>query len=251
MGSNLYLEDALKAPINSIDDLTAYYMHEIGIDRNLAELFQLTYFFSRDIAHLDQVRKLDGSDYTNNHSVPVSHFAGAMGLYKYRHNLSPEIIENIALIGAAAIGHDWIEDNPYVLPKTIIEFYDNHNYSQYSQYIANLIQASAKKVFTLQGLQRRLSPREYVPTIIDKPDVVVTLLADRFHNLLTIDGLPPRRQKEIALNTLVYFLPLALSYNYVREGFVLMQYAAQAFNNANESSNILTDFPRPVGIFQL
>ena len=142
---------------------------------------------------------------------------------QYRKSGEPYIIHPILvavivkLIGGdddmviSALLHDTVEDTPIT---------SNDIEKKFGKKIRNLVDGltkiteireeelisstSDKKIIT-----SALSFRKMLITSIDDVRVLVIKLCDRVHNLLTLDALKPQKQKRIAEETLVVYVPIA------------------------------------------
>ncbi len=109
---------------------------------------------------------------------------------------------------AAALLHDVVEDTDVTLDDIRQAFGDE---------IATLVDGVTKLhlVGSLPRTRERLdkanaeSLRKMFLAMINDVRVVIIKLADRLHNMRTLDAIPPQRQREIAQETLEIFAPLA------------------------------------------
>jgi GTP pyrophosphokinase len=110
---------------------------------------------------------------------------------------------------ASALLHDLVEDTPVSIEKIYQEFGKEVGFIVESltklQKISPFIDlglSSTKKELTLLNLKRL-----FVSTSKDIR-VIIIKLADRLHNLRTIDCLPEEKKKRIALETLDFYVPI-------------------------------------------
>jgi GTP diphosphokinase / guanosine-3',5'-bis(diphosphate) 3'-diphosphatase len=113
---------------------------------------------------------------------------------------------------AAALLHDVIEDTPVGLER--IE-------SEFGERVARLVDGvtklgripwttdDAESFKSREKAQQAESLRKMFLAMIDDIGVVLIKLADRLHNMRTLDSLPPEKQKRIALQTMEIYAPLA------------------------------------------
>jgi len=111
----------------------------------------------------------------------------------------------------AAILHDVVEDTPY----TIYYIKD-----EFGEEVANLVEGLTKIVeirgnslvpsYSNEKLAKSaLTFRKMLTSSIKDIRVLVIKLCDRLHNMLTLEALPPHKQKRIAEETLVVYAPIA------------------------------------------
>ncbi len=111
----------------------------------------------------------------------------------------------------AALLHDVVEDTPYTLEdiKTL-----------FGEEVALLVEGLTKIVEIREDelipsssneklVKSALSFRKMLLVSIKDMRVLVVKLCDRLHNMLTLDALPPKKQKRIAEETLVVYAPIA------------------------------------------
>ena len=111
----------------------------------------------------------------------------------------------------AAILHDVVEDTPYSIE------YITENFSPS---VAHLVEGLTKIVEIRQSslipsssneklTKSAMTFRKMLLASIKDIRVLVIKLCDRLHNMLTLDPLPPHKQKRIAEETLVVYTPIA------------------------------------------
>jgi len=112
---------------------------------------------------------------------------------------------------AAAVLHDVVEDTDY----TIYYIKD-----KFGKDVANLVEGLTKIVEIRQTslipstsneklTKSAMTFRKMLLASIQDIRVLVIKLCDRLHNMLTLDALPPHKQKRIAEETLVVYTPIA------------------------------------------
>lgn len=104
---------------------------------------------------------------------------------------------------AAALLHDVVEDTPYTLDD--IE-------RMFGETIARIVDgltkiANLKKDMNIS--QQAENFRKMLLTLHDDVRVIIIKIADRYHNLLTLDSMPEQKQVKIASETLYIYAPLA------------------------------------------
>jgi guanosine-3',5'-bis(diphosphate) 3'-pyrophosphohydrolase len=138
-------------------------------------------------AHSGQLRK-SGKDYFTNHCLPVAEHILALGM-------------DTPLICAALL-HDTLEDTTTT--------YDDLK-KNFGQDIADLVDGVSKVGrIQYQGNERHVeSLRKFFVSVAKDVRVVILKLADRWHNLETLQYLKPERQQHIALESIMIHAPLA------------------------------------------
>jgi GTP pyrophosphokinase len=160
-----------------------------SIHKNLAEddkiLIERAYYFSKK-AHAPQVRK-SGEPYFNH--------VYATGLMLAKLQMDAKTI-------AAGIMHDVLEDTPVTAEEMTAIF---------GTEIVFLVQGVTKLgTLKYQGVERHAeSLRKFFVAMTDDIRVVIIKLADRLHNVSTLEHLPPEKSKRIALETLEIHARLA------------------------------------------
>lgn len=138
-------------------------------------------------AHLGQFRE-SGEDYFSGHCLPVAiHIA--------------EISWDETLLCAALL-HDVIEDTAVTEAELKKEF---------GKDIASLVEGVSKLgKLKYRGNERHVeSLRKFFVSIAQDVRVVILKLADRWHNLETLQYLPSEKQQRIALESILIYAPLA------------------------------------------
>ena len=113
---------------------------------------------------------------------------------------------------AGALLHDVIEDTPVTLDRIEAEF---------GERVAKLVDGVSKlgripwktddldAANSREKAQQAENLRKMFLAMVDDIGVVLIKLADRLHNMRTLDALPPEKQARIALQTLEIYAPLA------------------------------------------
>lgn len=149
-------------------------------------LIERTYEYAKT-AHKGQTRAT-GKSYFNEHCVPVADHILDLGM-------------DTPLICAALL-HDTIEDCGVTAQDIEKEF---------GKEIANLVEGVSKlgKV-KFRGNERHVeSLRKFFVSVAQDVRVVILKLADRWHNLETLEHLPPEKQQRIAQESILIHAPLA------------------------------------------
>lgn len=103
----------------------------------------------------------------------------------------------------AAILHDVVEDTPLVVQQIREQFGDD---------VANIVDGVSKLdqlSFTSRGEAQVESFRKMMLAMVEDIRVILVKLADRLHNMRTLDALPPPKQRRIAKETLEIYAPIA------------------------------------------
>ncbi|MDX1332161.1 MAG: bifunctional (p)ppGpp synthetase/guanosine-3',5'-bis(diphosphate) 3'-pyrophosphohydrolase [Robiginitalea sp.] len=104
---------------------------------------------------------------------------------------------------AAALLHDVVEDTAYTLDD--IE-------QMFGETIARIVDGLTKIANLKQDMnisQQAENFRKMLLTLHDDVRVIIIKIADRYHNLLTLDSMPEHKQVKIASETLYIYAPLA------------------------------------------
>jgi GTP pyrophosphokinase len=104
---------------------------------------------------------------------------------------------------AAALLHDVVEDTPYTLDD--IE-------QIFGETIARIVDGLTKIAHMKKDMnisQQAENFRKMLLTLHDDVRVIIIKIADRYHNLLTMDSMPEDKQVKIASETLYIYAPLA------------------------------------------
>ena len=149
------------------------------------DLIKRAHDFARE-AHIGQKRK-NGEPYFN-HLV-----ATAKNILEWK--LDPPAI-------AAALLHDTTEDTAVTLDELRQNF---------DEEIAFMVDGVSKiGHIKYRGVESRVeNMRKFILALSQDIRVVLIKLADRLHNMRTLEALPPQKQKRIALETMEIYAPLA------------------------------------------
>jgi GTP pyrophosphokinase len=104
---------------------------------------------------------------------------------------------------AAALLHDVVEDTPYTLDD--IE-------RLFGETVARIVDGLTKIAHLKKEMnisQQAENFRKMLLTLHDDVRVIIIKIADRYHNLLTLDSMPEHKQVKIASETLYIYAPLA------------------------------------------
>jgi GTP pyrophosphokinase len=140
------------------------------------------------------------------------HFANTAHMGVRRNSGEPYILHPLAVakivvseIGLgtksalAAILHDVVEDTEYTLQ-------DISN--MFGEKVASLVDGLTKLTGSFDSKQA-VNFRKMLLTLSDDVRVILIKLADRLHNMRTLDSMPPSKQLKISSETLYIFAPLA------------------------------------------
>ncbi len=119
--------------------------------------------------------------------------------------VSKIVVEEIGLGATSVICsllHDVVEDTDYTL-EDISEYFDE----EVSRIIDGLTKIS--DIFDQTTSIQAENFRKMLLTLSDDVRVILIKLADRLHNMRTLDSLPPKKQLKVANETLYLFAPLA------------------------------------------
>lgn len=149
-------------------------------------LIEKAYEFGK-AAHTGQ-KRASGEDYFEGHCVPVAY-----------HIIDLEM--DTPLICAGLL-HDTIEDTD--VTKEDIE-------KEFGKDIVGLVEGVSKLgKLKYRGNERHVeSLRKFFVSVANDVRVVILKLADRWHNLETLEYLPPNKQERIALESILIHAPLA------------------------------------------
>jgi GTP pyrophosphokinase len=166
------------------------------------------------------------------------------------------VVEEIGLSATSIISalmHDVVEDTDYTLE-------DISNL--FGEKVASIVDGLTKLTdeFTPQQDSKQANNfRKMLMTLSDDVRVILIKLADRLHNMRTLDSMPPNKQLKIAAETLYIFAPLAhrlglyaikseledLSLKYKHpDAFNQIQFRLQ--NQREKRDYLVTEFIRPI-----
>ena len=114
---------------------------------------------------------------------------------------------------ATALLHDVVEDTAFTL-----EYVED----RWGKNVANMVKGltkvsdireenfvTSKDSTDAKIVQAALTFRKMLIASVDDPRVLIVKLCDRLHNMLTLGVLPPHKQRRIAEETLVVYVPIA------------------------------------------
>jgi GTP pyrophosphokinase len=104
---------------------------------------------------------------------------------------------------AAALLHDVVEDTPYTIDDMERLFGEN-----IARIVSGLTKISSLKKEQDYSIQAE-NFRKMLLTLHDDVRVILIKIADRLHNMQTMDAMPPHKQVKIASETLYIYAPLA------------------------------------------
>ena len=178
--------------INSIDGAISKLKEQIEISTKLQEIIDFIIE-----AHKEQFRK-SGEPYSV-HPILVSTITA---------NFSKD--EDVI---AAALLHDVVEDTSYSL---------DYIEQRWGFNVANMVKGltkvgdireenfiTSKDSSDTKIIQAALTFRKMLIASVDDPRVLIVKLCDRLHNMLTLGVLAPHKQRRIAEETLVVYVPIA------------------------------------------
>ncbi len=166
------------------------------------------------------------------------------------------VVDEIGLSATSIISallHDVVEDTDYTLEDIT---------NLFGEKIASIVDGLTKLSgeFTSQQDSKQASNfRKMLMTLSDDVRVILIKLADRLHNMRTLDSLPPHKQLKIAAETLYIFAPLAhrlglysikseledLSLKYKHpDAFNQIQF--RLHNQREKRDYLVTEFIRPI-----
>jgi GTP pyrophosphokinase len=138
-------------------------------------------------AHLNQ-RRSSGESYIN-HPLAVAKIVADFGL------------DEISI--AAALLHDAVEDTEITIPDV------EKNFGEEVAWIVDGVTKLERIRFDSREAQQAATMRKMLVAMARDLRVLVIKLADRLHNMRTLGGVPPDKQRRIAQETLDIYAPLA------------------------------------------
>jgi GTP diphosphokinase / guanosine-3',5'-bis(diphosphate) 3'-diphosphatase len=171
-------------PLKSFDDLLALIRsseREYNLDL-ITRAYQLA-----ESSHRDQ-KRLSGSPYIS-HPVAVACILVELGMDS----------ESVA----AGLLHDVVEDTPIGLDQIKKDFGDE---------IAGLIDGVTKLgriPYSSREVQQAENLRKMLIAMSEDIRVIIVKLADRLHNMRTIEFMPPQKQRDKALENMEVYAPIA------------------------------------------
>jgi RelA/SpoT family (p)ppGpp synthetase len=120
-------------------------------------------------------------------------------------------ISNDETMVQAALLHDVVEDTSYTLSDIVERFGEDVAYMV--EGLTKIVEIRDEELVPSGSDDRLISSaltfRKMLIASIKDIRVLVIKLCDRLHNMLTLDALPPHKQKRIAEETLVVYAPIA------------------------------------------
>ncbi len=111
----------------------------------------------------------------------------------------------------AALLHDVVEDTPYSLEDIKSRF--GEEVAHLVEGLTKIVEIRSEELIPSSSNEKlitsALSFRKMLIASIKDVRVLIVKLCDRLHNMLTLDALPPKKQKRIAEETLVVYAPIA------------------------------------------
>ena len=104
---------------------------------------------------------------------------------------------------AAALLHDVVEDTPTTLEEI------EENFGQEVALIVDGVTKIGRIFFSTKEQQQAESLRKMLVAMAKDIRVIVIKLADRIHNMRTLDAMPEQKRRDIALETMEVYAPIA------------------------------------------
>jgi len=185
-----YRLSKMRAQTTSLESLLQQMPETLSPDGR--ELIERAYRLA-EVAHSQQ-RRASGEPYIQ-HSLTVAHILADL-------RLDPATI-------AAALLHDVAEDSIVNVEDLRQDF--GEEVAKLVDGVTKLSQIGKLSQMTRKDLQdeEAESLRKMFLAMVDDVRVVLIKLADRLHNMRTLDALPDERQRRLAEETLEIFAPLA------------------------------------------
>lgn len=209
----------------------------------------------RKVSDEGKIRIQKAFEFANNAHVGVKRKSGEPYII---HPLAVAkiVVEEIGLSATSIISallHDVVEDTDYTLE-------DISNL--FGEKVASIVDGLTKlsEEFTPQHDSKQANNfRKMLMTLSDDVRVILIKLADRLHNMRTLDSMPPHKQLKIAAETLYIFAPLAhrlglyaikseledLSLKY-KHADAYNQIQFRLHNQREKRDYLVTEFIRPI-----
>lgn len=211
----------------------------------------------RKVSDEGKVRILKAFEFANNAHAGVKRKSGEPYII---HPLSVAkiVVEEIGLSATSiisAIMHDVVEDTDYTLEDVS---------NLFGEKVASIVDGLTKLTdeFTPQQDSKQANNfKKMLMTLSDDVRVILIKIADRLHNMRTLDSMPPNKQLKIAAETLYIFAPLAhrlglyaikseledLSLKYKHpDAFNQIQFRLQ--NQREKRDYLVTEFIKPIEV---
>lgn len=104
---------------------------------------------------------------------------------------------------AAALLHDVVEDTPITLEEI------EENFGQEVALIVDGVTKIGRIFFSTKEQQQAESLRKMLVAMAKDIRVIVIKLADRLHNMRTLDAMPEQKRRDVALETMEVYAPIA------------------------------------------
>ena len=209
----------------------------------------------RKVSDEGQVRIQKAFEFANNAHAGVKRKSGEPYVI---HPLSVAkiVVEEIGLSATSIISalmHDVVEDTDYTLEDVS---------NLFGEKVASIVDGLTKLTdeFTPQQDSKQANNfRKMLMTLSDDVRVILIKIADRLHNMRTLDSMPPNKQLKMAAETLYIFAPLAhrlglyaikseledLSLKYKHpDAFNQIQFRLQ--NQREKRDYLVTEFIKPI-----
>ncbi len=124
-------------------------------------------------------------------------------LYVANNLLDMEIYDSDTL--CAAILHDVVEDSDLTLEDI------SHSLNPNVAELVDGVTKMRRMNFSTKEEQGNANTRKIITSLTKDVRIIIIKLADRLHNMRTLEYKPPKKQKENAIETMELFVPLALS----------------------------------------
>lgn len=176
--------------MNGVTDKTSFldYVQKMTPDIKPADLKLISRAYDFGAAAHANQKRASGRDYFTDHCLPVACHVLELGM-------------DATLISAGLL-HDTVEDTAVTAEDVS---------SNFGPEITALIEGVTKldKVQYFGNERHVESLRKFFVSVAQDIRVVILKLADRWHNLETLEYLPPERQQHIAVESIMIFAPLA------------------------------------------